>query len=470
MKPSLQLRIGQQLAMTPQLQQAIRLLQMSTLDLQMEVQEFLDSNMMLEPDEEVDVAPAESETVEPLDIPAELEVDAAWDDIYEPMPSTTGASGSSEGLGDMEVQRGSEPNLSEHLYWQAELARFSPEDYTIVIAIIDSIDESGYLRGALEEIHEALTPHLEELEVDQIQAVLRQVQNFEPSGVGARDLRECLQLQLRYLPEDTPWLAEARALLDQHFSVLGNRDFAQLMRLLRVDREELQQVIGVIQLLHPRPGETVAVARSEYVIPDVVVTQKNGVWRVDLNQEAMPRVRINNQYASMIRRADDSPGNTSMRSHLQEARHLVKALQNRSETLLKVARSIVNRQRAFLELGDEAMQPMVLRDVAEEVGMHESTISRVTTQKYMLTPRGVYELKYFFSSHVSTEAGGEASSTAIRAFLKKLIGAENPIKPLSDSRLASILKDQGINVARRTVAKYRESMLIPSSTERKRLS
>jgi RNA polymerase sigma-54 factor len=194
------------------------------------------------------------------------------------------------------------------------------------------------------------------------------------------------------------------------------------------------------------------------------------VWRVDLNQEAMPRVRINNQYASMIRRADDSPGNTSMRSHLQEARHLVKALQNRSETLLKVARSIVNRQRAFLELGDEAMQPMVLRDVAEEVGMHESTISRVTTQKYMLTPRGVYELKYFFSSHVSTEAGGEASSTAIRAFLKKLIGAENPIKPLSDSRLASILKDQGINVARRTVAKYRESMLIPSSTERKRLS
>ena len=470
MKPSLQLRIGQQLAMTPQLQQAIRLLQMSTLDLQMEVQEFLDSNMMLEPDEEVEAASAESETVEPLDIPAELEVDSAWDDIYEPMPSSSGANGSGEGLGDMEIQRGSEPNLSEHLYWQAELARFSPEDYTIAIAIIDSIDETGYLRGDLKEIHEALTPHLEELERDQVEAVLRQIQNFEPSGVGARDLRECLQLQLRYLPEDTPWLAEARALLDQHFAVLGNRDFAQLMRLLRVEREELQQVMAVIQLLHPRPGETIAPAPSEYVIPDVVVTQKNGAWRVDLNQEAMPRVRINNQYASMIRRADDSPGNTSMRSHLQEARNLVKALQNRSATLLKVARSIVNRQQAFLEQGDEAMKPMVLHDIAEKVGMHESTISRVTTQKYMLTPRGVYELKYFFSSHVSTEAGGEASSTAIRALLKKLIGAENPVKPLSDSKLALILKDQGINVARRTVAKYRESMLIPSSTERKRLS
>ncbi|MEM7504937.1 MAG: RNA polymerase factor sigma-54, partial [Pseudomonadota bacterium] len=362
-----------------------------------------------------------------------------------------------------------EQSLSERLYWQAELARFSAEDMLIAAAVIDAIDESGYLSLTLEDIQESLSSDIEDIEVDQVQAVLKRIQQFEPPGVGARDLRECLLIQLEQLPEDTPWLEEAQALVGDCLQLLGNRDFAQVMRLLRLDREQLQEVMALIQLLSPRPGEAVDPKPPEYIVPDVVVSQRNGVWQVELNQEALPRLRINDGYASLIRRADSSPENTSMRTHLQEARWFIKSLQSRSETLLKVARCIVERQRDFFEQGPEAMKPMVLHDVAEVVEMHESTISRVTTQKYMLTPRGVFELKYFFSSHVSTDTGGEASSTAIRAILKKLISAESPAKPLSDSKLAKMLSDQGINVARRTVAKYRESLMIPSSSERKRL-
>jgi len=468
MKPSLQLRLGQQLAMTPQLQQAIRLLQLSTLELHTEIQQALDSNMMLEPDDEQDQAPSdESETIEPLDIPSELDVDTAWDDLYEPV--TAPSSNSSAGDRDLELQHGTQQSLSDLLYWQAELCRFSPEDLVIATAIIDSIDETGYLSCALEEIYEALIGHIEDLELDQIHAVLRQIQNFEPTGVGARDLQECLLLQLDQLPEDTRWLTEAKTLVGDYMDLLGARDFTQVLRLMRLDREQLQEVMGVVQLLKPHPGDAIEGKPTEYIVPDVVVSQRKGEWHVELNQEALPRLRINNDYANLIRRADSSPDNTSMRTHLQEARWFIKSLQSRSDTLLRVARCIVDRQRDFLERGAESMKPMVLHDVAEVVGMHESTISRVTTQKYMLTPRGVFELKYFFSSHVSTDTGGEASSTAIRAMLKKLIAAENPTKPLSDSKLAGILGEQGINVARRTVAKYRESLLIPSSSERKQL-
>ncbi|MEM7404879.1 MAG: RNA polymerase factor sigma-54 [Pseudomonadota bacterium] len=469
MKPTLQLRIGQQLSMTPQLQQAIRLLQLSTLELQMEVQQALDSNMMLEREDELDGASAEDlEAVDPLDIPGELEVDSAWEDIYEPSSAPSSLSAPEPGI-DSDIQHGAEQSLSERLYWQAELARFSPEDALIAAAVIDAIDDSGYLSLSLEDVHESLRPHVEDIELDQVQAVLTRIQQFEPPGVGARDLRECLLIQLDQLPEDTPWREEAQALVGDCLQLLGNRDFAQVMRLLRLDREQLQEVMALIQLLSPRPGEAVDPKPPEYVVPDVVVSQRNGEWQVELNQEALPRLRINDGYASLIRRADSSPENTSMRTHLQEARWFIKSLQSRSETLLKVARCIVERQRDFFDEGPEAMKPMVLHDVAEVVEMHESTISRVTTQKYMLTPRGVFELKYFFSSHVSTDSGGEASSTAIRAILKKLIASENPVKPLSDSKLAKMLSDQGINVARRTVAKYRESLMIPSSSERKRL-
>jgi RNA polymerase sigma-54 factor len=466
MKQSLQLKLGQQLAMTPQLQQAIRLLQLSTVELQLEVQMALDSNMMLESPEDDfgDAATDAVEEVEPLDIPTELDVDAEWDSIYD---QPTGSAPPADGNGEFEAIRATEESLTDTLYWQLEMGHMTDRDRVIGAAIIDALEDDGYLRIDLEELSSDLVSVLDELELDEIEAVLRYVQNFEPSGVGARDLRECLLIQLRQLDVDTPCRDDAVTLVTDHFDTLASRDFNHLMRLMRLVREELQDIMLLVQSLNPRPGSTSHPQPSEYVTPDVVVTRRKGQWYVALNQDAMPRIRVNQGYANLVRRADDSPDNTSMRSHLQEARWFIKSLQSRSDTLLKVSSCIVDRQRDFLEHGDEAMKPMVLHDVAEIVGMHESTISRVTTQKYMLTPRGVYELKYFFSSHVSTDTGGEASSTAIRALLKKLIAAENPGKPLSDNKLAVVLSDQGINVARRTVAKYRESLSIPSSSERK---
>jgi len=492
MKQSLQLKLGQHLAMTPQLQQAIRLLQLSTMELQTEVQEALDSNLMLELEDELgrDAAspangaehgeradgagageePGSEAEVSPVDIPGELPVDTQWEDIYDAAPATSGTGGLNGDGGDTEVQRAAAGSLHDHLVEQLNLVRLSETDRAIAFAILDAIDDDGYLGLALEDIHDSLAgDDALEIELDEVQAVLRQVQQLDPAGVGARDLAECLCLQLRQLPPSTPWRDEALELAGQYIDVLGARDFNQLMRLMRLEGEELQAVVSLIQTLHPRPGTLVASPEPEYVIPDVYVRKKNGVWQVELNPDAFPRLRVNSHYASLIRRADNSADNNTLKTHLQEARWFIKSLKSRSETLLKVATCIVQRQQGFLEHGDEAMKPMVLHDVAEAVGMHESTISRVTTNKYMHTPRGIYELKYFFSSHVYMKSGAECSSTAIRALLKKLIGAENPKKPLSDSKLAAILSDQGINVARRTVAKYRESMAIPSSTDRKAL-
>ncbi len=476
MKQSLQLRLGQHLTMTPQLQQAIRLLQLSTMELQVEVQEALESNLMLEADEDGNTA-ATSDSAEqggepeqdvvPADIPAELPVDTAWEDIYDGVPVHHGAR-ELNGV-DFESPRARIETLNDHLLWQLGLTRMSELDKAVATAIIDSIGEDGYLSASLEDIQMSLsTP---ELAIDQpeIEAVLHQIQNFDPIGVGSRDLRECLSIQLRQCSDDTPWRQAAVTLVSDHLGLLGQRDYAQLMRLLKLEKEELQEVITLIKTLTPRPGDAIQSSQPEYVIPDVFVRNVKGTWRVELNPDAFPRVRVNSQYASLIRRADNSADNNCLKTHLQEARWLIKSLRSRSETLLKVATCIVERQKAFLEFGDEAMRPMVLHDVAEEVNMHESTISRVTTQKYMHTPRGLYELKYFFSSHVFTESGAECSSTAIRALLKKLIAAENAQKPLSDSKLAAILSEQGIKVARRTVAKYRESMAIPSSSERKSL-
>lgn len=286
---------------------------------------------------------------------------------------------------------------------------------------------------------------------------------------GARDLRECLLLQLRQLDADTPWLTEAKRLTGDYLDLLGSRDYSQLMRRLKLKEDDLRQVIELIQSLNPRPCSQISANEPEYVVPDVLVRKHNERWLVELNQEAVPRLRVNPQYAGFVRRADSSADNTFMRNQLQEARWFIKSLQSRNETLMKVATQIVEHQRGFLEYGDEAMKPLVLHDIAEAVGMHESTISRVTTQKFMHTPRGIYELKYFFSSHVSTSEGGECSSTAIRAIIKKLVAAENQKKPLSDSKIAGLLEAQGIQVARRTVAKYRESLGIAPSSERKRL-
>ncbi len=472
MRQTLQLKLGQQLAMTPQLQQAIRLLQLSTMELQVEVQEALESNLMLEVDDGDSQNEGSGETeVAPADIPDELPVDSAWEDIYDGAVSTAPPSGGGEGLNgaDFEVHRSADETLHSYLTGQIELLRLSETDQAIGLALLDAIDIDGYLQASVEDLAEALNQQGLEVDVDEVQAVLRQVQNLDPPGIAARDLGECLALQLQQLPAETPWREEALVLARDHLDALGARDYAQLTRVLGVDKEALQEVVGLIRTLNPRPGGQVDSAPSEYVIPDVFVRKVKGVWRVELNPDAFPRVRVNPAYAALVRRADNSADNNCLKSHLQEARWFIKSLRSRSETLLKVATCIVERQQAFLEHGEEAMKPMVLHDVAQAVNMHESTISRVTTQKYMHTPRGIFELKYFFSSHVYTKSGGEASSTAIRALLKKLIAAENPGKPLSDSKLAGILSEQGIKVARRTVAKYREAMSIPSSSERKSL-
>ncbi|MCL7461477.1 RNA polymerase factor sigma-54 [Pseudomonas sp. NW5] len=493
MKHSLVLKMGQQLTMTPQLQQAIRLLQLSTLDLQQEIQEALDSNPMLERQEdgddfdtsdplaEQDAAPGARDSgehiadrdPESLDegqwqerIPSELPVDTAWEDIYQTSASSLPASDSDDW--DFTAQTSSGESLQSHLLWQLNLSPMGERDRLIAVSIIDAINTDGYLEESLEEILTSFDPELE-IEPDEVEMVLHRIQQFEPLGIGARDLSECLLLQLRQLPAETPWLEQARRLARDYLDLLASRDYGQLMRRLRIREEELKQVIALIQRLNPRPGAQIESSEAEYVVPDVIVRKERERWLVELNPEAMPRLRVNPHYAGLVRRADSSADNTFMRNQLQEARWFIKSLLSRNETLMKVASEIVAQQQAFLEQGEEAMKPLVLHDIAEVVGMHESTISRVTTQKYMHTPRGIFELKYFFSSHVSTAEGGECSSTAIRAIIRKLVAAENPKKPLSDSKIAGLLEAQGIQVARRTIAKYRESLGIAPSSERKRL-
>lgn len=511
MKQSLQLRLGQHLTMTPQLQQAIRLLQLSTLDLQTEIQEALESNPLLEVSEDgnsdtadavenwegaeaerannaesthdadagsssqaeeaaVTAADGQDSSVDlqNADMPDELPVDSNWEDVYDSVAPPTSASAPAADDRGFENQSGGEETLQEHLLWQMRLTPFSDVDQLIAEAIIDSINDDGYLSTPLEEILSGLGLD-EDVGVEEMEAVLHQVQNFDPVGVAARDLRECLLLQLRQLDVAQTEVTDAIALVDKYLELLGSRDYNQLMRKMKLTREALQAAIEVIQSVNPRPGGVIASAPAEYIVPDVSVKKQNGKWRVELNVEAVPHLKVNAHYASLIRRADSSADNTYLRNQLQEARWFIKSLTSRNETLLKVASAIVERQRGFLEHGEEAMKALVLNDIAEELEMHESTISRVTTRKYMHTPRGIFELKYFFSSHVSTASGGACSSTAIRALIKKLISAENQGKPLSDSKIAKILEGEGINVARRTVAKYRESMSIPPSNERKRL-
>jgi len=501
MKVSLQLKLGQQLTMTPQLQQAIRLLQLSTLDLQQEIQEALDSNPMLEIQEESELSHTDkkenntqqedktqetnsSEQASTTDthesevdewssdtIPNDLPVDTAWDDIYpNNAPASSGPAPDDENS-DFETRNSTGETLSSHLLDQLSLITMSDRDRLIALSIIDSVNLEGYLSNSLEELLEGLYDENDEdpVELDEIQQVLKRVQNFDPAGVCARDLPECLLLQLRQLPADTPWLPQSKLVINHYLNLLGTRDYAQIMRRSRLKENDLKEVISLIQTLNPKPGEEIASAEAVYIVPDVIVKKTNGRWRVELNPEIAPKIRVNNNYASFIKRADSSNDNTFMKDQLQEAKWFIKSLLSRNETLLKVSSKIVEYQQGFLDYGDEAMKPLILHDIALAVDMHESTISRVTTQKYMHTPRGIFELKYFFSSHVSTSSGGECSSTAIRAIIKKLIAAENPKKPLSDSKIADLLKEQGVKVARRTIAKYREAMIIPPSNERKRL-
>ena len=499
MKQTLQLRISQQLTMTPQLQQAIRLLQLSTLELQDEVQSILESNPMLEQEEGDTAEAANSETSSetaadsssddglngtevnsPLtaenteSIPDELPVDSNWDDVYDPGTTSYSAPNPDDRGDILDTATVSSEGLHSHLYRQLDLSSFTDTDRVIAHTLIDAIDDDGFLAQDLDSIHEQLAgqPDFAEdpLEVSEIEAVLHRIQQFDPVGVGARDLGESLRLQLQQYDRDAPWLKEAVTLVRDHLQLLGSRDFNLLARRMGLAMDDLQHVVHLIQSLNPRPGSKFSDMEPEYIIPDVFVTRHKGKWRIELNVDSIPKLRINDYYASMIKRANNSKDNTYLKNNLQEARWFLKSLQSRHETLLKVANSIVRRQHAFFDYGEEAMKPMVLRSVAEEVEMHESTISRVTTRKYMHTPRGIYEFKFFFSSHVSTDTGGECSATAIRAIIKKLVAAENPGKPLSDSKMANILLEQGIKVARRTIAKYRESLSISPSNERKRLA
>lgn len=490
MKTSLQLKLGQQLAMTPQLQQAIRLLQLSTLDLQQEIQEALDANPLLELDENLNENVSEtasdhndaadgkadsadsnepddfdtSDVIEQREMPEDLPVDTTWDDVYSAGTGSTGIAMDD----DMPVYQGeTTESLQDYLMWQVQLTPFSDTDLTIATAIIDAIDEKGYLTCSSDDILDSLGN--DEVELDEVEAVLKRVQQFDPLGVASRNLQECLLLQLATYPEDTPWLSEAKTLLNDYIDLLANRDYRQLMRETKLKEPELKSVMQLIHSLEPRPGNRVVSSETEYVIPDVSVFKDHGKWVVTINPDSVPRLRVNQQYAALSKSTRNSADSQFIRSHLQDAKWLIKSLESRNETLLKVARCIVEHQQDFFEYGEEAMKPMVLNDIALAVDMHESTISRVTTQKFMHTPRGIFELKYFFSSHVSTDNGGECSSTAIRALVKKLVAAENQAKPLSDSKIATLLAEQGIMVARRTIAKYRESLGIPPSNQRKRL-
>jgi RNA polymerase sigma-54 factor len=544
MKQSLQLKLGQQLTMTPQLQQAIRLLQLSTLDLQQEIQEALESNPMLEVEEifdspgstneyegsELDKADytrqleiaAESGTDHGTDftasenfsttadnfsettnfsdtesfgagesesfgdselygegdgfsadtpewsdsIPSDLPVDTSWDDVYQSSSSGSSSNYDNED-NDFESRRAATDSLYDHLMWQLNLTPMSDRDRILAMAIIDAVEPSGMLSITIEEIFEGMRGDFEDLELDEVEAVQHRLQQFDPCGVCSQNLSECLLVQLQQLDPKTPFLEAAKLITKQYLPVLGSRDYRQLMRRTKLKESELSTAVALIQSLNPRPGDMIANGDTEYVIPDVFVDKRDGRWIVELNPDIAPRLRINSDYASMVKRADSSTDNTFLKDNLQEARWFLKSLQSRNETLLKVASCIVEKQRGFLDYGPEAMKPLVLHDIAEIVEMHESTISRVTTQKYMHTPQGIFELKYFFSSHVSTDSGGECSSTAIRAIIKKLVSAENPKKPLSDSKITDLLGEQGIQVARRTIAKYRESLNIPPSNERK---
>ena len=469
--------------MTPQLQQAIRLLQLSTVELEAEVQEALDSNPMLEQDEG-----AQGESAEPdngvngtdkdsaltaegssENIPDELPTDSNWEDVFDTGATSFSAPDTGGGRDILDTVTVSGEGLHDHLVWQLELTNFSETDRQIAHTIIDSIDDDGYLQASTAEILSSLDSSLE-VELDEIQAVLHRIQQFDPIGVAASDLQESLHLQLQQYDTGTPWLREARILVRDYFNLLSNRDFNRLCRKTKLSKEDLQQVILLIQSLNPRPGSSFNSTETEYIVPDVYVVKKNDRWQVELNTDSLPKLRINAMYANMVKRGSNSKDNNYLRNNLQEARWFLKSLQSRHETLIKVASCIVDQQQDFFDHGEEAMKPMVLRSIADTIEMHESTVSRVTTRKYMHTPRGIFEFKYFFSSHVSTETGGECSATAIRALIKKLVAAENPAKPLSDNKMASVLAEQGIKVARRTIAKYRESLSISPSNERKRLA
>jgi RNA polymerase sigma-54 factor len=486
LKPALQLKLGQQLTMTPQLQQAIKLLQLPVLELQAQVMEALETNVMLEQEEDDSIdltsldqlaptgeAEIESETgsVDTEAGEATESDEPSADDVIVEMedPWAESSTPSGDGARADDDERGMEftdergRDLHQHLVWQLEISPLDPRQVWIGEAIIDALNDDGYLTETPAEIARDLSTDLPVTEAD-VEAMLAFVQTLDPAGIGARTLGECLALQLAQLEPETPGRDLALAIARDHLQAVADKDLATLRRVLGCDEDNLQAALSLVRSCHPRPGSAFEGAQPEYVVPDVFIRRTDQGWSVELNAGSVPRLRVNQGYAGLVSRSADY---ATLRAQLQEARWLIRSLEIRNETLLKVARSIVQRQSAFLERGDEAMQPMILRDVAEAVSMHESTISRVTTGKYMHTPRGIFEFRYFFSSHVSGTDGEDVSSVAIRARIRKLIADEVPQKPLSDAQLATILADEGVKVARRTVAKYREALGLASSSERR---
>ena len=482
MKQTLRLKAGQSLTMTPQMQQQMRLLQLSNIELQIEIQELLESNIMLEEDEaEQNTKNLESNEDQKLDTTEKStkdllednlindpDIDITWDENFDstPLHTKTNSENKSNSMGfDEEDSR--YKTLPEHLRWQLNLIPISDSDKVIAEIIIDSLNDDGFLYGSLENILETVNNDLEEVVIEEIEAVLKIIQSLEPTGVGARDIKECLSIQLKQYAPEIPEVKKAKEIIDNYFEFLEARDNKKLMKKLKLADEELMKIINFIQTMNPRPGSQINNSRTEYIMPDVIVKKENNKWKIKINKDSIPNLRINSAYKNMISRTNNVD-NQTLKLHLQEADWCIKSLQNRGETLKKVTECIIEHQRDFLEHGEMAMKPLILQDIADKLGMHESTISRATTRKYMHTPRGTYELKYFFPSHVTTKDGGSCSSTAIHALIKKLIDNELPDKPLSDNKISALLKEDGINVARRTIAKYRETMTIPPSNERKR--
>ena len=477
MKHSLQLRLSQHLTLTPQLQQSIRLLQLSTLELNQEIEKFLQDNPLLERvddiREEPVSAPPQAGSAAEFAAPATSsssadsaagEADSGSTDAVDANSFDESFSYSSgtahDGNDEAEYPQlaAETQSLREHLISQLSLTKLSERDQRLVTLLIDSLDDDGYLHQDLDELAGLLPPELE-IDTEELNVALKHLQNLDPPGVGARNLGECLQLQLEALPKSTNYHGPALDVVKHHLDVLAARDFVKLKKLLRCEDEVLRGIKNLITGLNPRPGSSYSTGDTRYIVPDVIVKKTKGVWIAALNPDAMPRLRVNRLYADILQRNRDA-GHQQLASQLQEARWLIKNVQQRFDTILRVSQGIVDRQRHFFEHGEVAMRPLVLREIAETLDLHESTVSRVTTQKFMLTPRGIFELKYFFGSHVTTETGGAASSTAIRALIKQLVSAENAKKPLSDGQITEILGQQGIVVARRTVAKYRESMQI----------
>lgn len=463
MKQSLQLSIGQHLTLTPQLQQAIRLLQLSTIDLQQEIQLLVESNPMLEAtpveDKEEPHVMAQNQDNEEFS-------DFQWSQLYNHSNKGSRFEDSDYNFDNLHYTT---TNLQDHLRWQLNLSPMSDVDRIIATALIDATNEDGFLTIPITDLQTSLSSDTLPLDLDEIEAVRHRLQHFDPVGCASLNLAETLIIQLEQLHLEQEPLTIAKKILLEDIELLGQHNYRQLMKKHQVNEKNLNEILQIIHRLNPKPGNLIHQSITEYIIPDLLVKKINNEWKVQLNNKTLPHLSINNQYASLIQRADNSADNQYLKNSLQEARWFLKSIQSRQETLLKVATCIVDYQKGFFELGEEAMKPLVLNDIAIALDLHESTISRVTTQKFMHTPRGVFELKYFFSSHVNTNTGGECSSTAIRAVIKKLISAENRKKPLSDNKIAQLLKNQGINVARRTVAKYREAMGVAPSNERKEI-